>query len=90
MRYLTVVPAISSTLDGPAYGCDDAEDARNPMSAVEDPDRLNYTGGSGTEICIVGGLIRICHIGNLPWDTEDPKNGRSGRGSKGTGDQSHM
>ena len=84
MCYLTVVPAISSTLDGPAYSCNDAEDAHNPMSAIEDPDRLNYTGRSGTAICIVSGLIRICHIGNLPWDTEDPKNGRSGCGSKGT------
>ena len=53
-RYLTVVPAISNTLNGPARSSDDAEDARNPMATTEDPDRLNDSRGSGTIMGTVG------------------------------------
>jgi len=48
-HYLTVVPAIPNTLEDPTYGSDDAEDACNPVTAIEDTDRLNYARGSGTE-----------------------------------------
>ena len=54
-----VVPAISATLDDPAYGGDDAKYACNPMTAAKDPDRLNYARGSGTIMDVVGNLIRI-------------------------------
>jgi len=54
-----VVPAISTTLDDPAYGGDDAEDTRDPMAATKDSDRLDYTRGSGTTMGVVGNLIRI-------------------------------
>jgi len=54
-----VVPAISGALDGPANGGDDAEDACDPMTVIKDPDRLNYTRGSGTAVDVVGNLIRI-------------------------------
>ena len=59
IRYLMVVPAISTTLDDPAYGGDDAKYACNPMTATKDPDRLNYARGSGTTMDVVGSLIRI-------------------------------
>jgi len=48
LPYLTVVPGISNALEGPTYGSDDTEDSRDPMTAIEDADRLNYTRGSGT------------------------------------------
>jgi len=48
LPYLVVVPAVSSTLDGPAYSSDDAEDACDPMTATKDADGLNYTRGPGT------------------------------------------
>ena len=58
-RYLTIVPTISGTLDGPAYGGDDREDACDPMTAIKHPDRLNYTRGSGARVGVIGNLIRI-------------------------------
>lgn len=61
-RYLTVVPAISKTLDGPANGGDDTEDTCNPMAATKDADRLNYARGSGARMNIVGSLVRIWAI----------------------------
>jgi len=47
LPYLTVVPAISNALGDPADGSDDAEDTCDPMTAIEDADRLNDTRRSG-------------------------------------------
>jgi hypothetical protein len=90
--YLTVVPAISATLKDPAYGGDDAENARDPVAAVKNPDRLNYTRGSGAKMDAVGRLVgNLSGNANLPGDTKDPKNRWSGRGeSQRAGDESHM
>ena len=86
-----VVPAISGTLDHPAYGGDDAKDARDPMAVTKNPDRLDYTRGS----CATNGRCwqlyqEPGYITKLPWDAEDPKNGQSGRISKRRGYESHM
>ena len=58
-HYLTIVPAVSSTLDDPAYAGDNAENTRDPVAAVKDPDRLNYARGPSTAMYIVGCLIRV-------------------------------
>jgi len=47
LPYLAIVPGVSDTLERPTYGSDDTEDTRDPMTAAEDADRLNYTRGSG-------------------------------------------
>ena len=76
--YLAVIPPIPGALDDPAHGSNDTEDACNPMTAIENADRLNDTRRSGTKVDVVGGSVRIYEtIVNLPWDTEDPKNRRS-------------
>jgi len=46
LPYLTVIPPIPNALDDPTYGSDDTEDACDPMTAIEDADRLNDTRGS--------------------------------------------
>lgn len=46
LPYLAVVPAVSNTLEDPAYGSNDAEDTCDPMATTEDADRLNDTRGS--------------------------------------------
>lgn len=58
-RYLTVVPAISNTLEGPAYGSDDTEDTCGPVTAAKNADCLDYSRGSGTEMGCVDILVRI-------------------------------
>jgi hypothetical protein len=76
--YLTVIPAVSSSLDDPSYRSNDTEDSCDPMTAVEDSDCLNDTRGSSTKgVSLATRILRI--TANLPWDTEDPKN-RSGSG----------
>lgn len=47
--YLTVVPAISNSLDDPSHGSNDTEDARDPMTTIEDPYCLNDARGSGAK-----------------------------------------
>lgn len=64
-RYLTVVPGISSTLEDPAYGSDDTEDTCDPMTAIEDTDRLDYTRGSGARTDMVGRLVRIWTVSQI-------------------------
>ena len=58
-RYLTVVPAISNTLEDPTYGSDDTEDACDPVTTIEDTDRLDYTRRSGPETNIVGRCVKF-------------------------------
>ena len=58
-RYLTVVPTISDTLKDPTYGSNNTENACDPMTAIEDADRLNYARGSGAKADVVGRPVRI-------------------------------
>lgn len=65
MRYLTIVPSVSSTLEDPTQGGDDTEDTRHPMTAIEYADRLDYTRRSGTRKWMVGGLDRVSTVGKF-------------------------
>jgi hypothetical protein len=90
-RHLTVVPAISSALDDPADGSDDAEDTCDPMTAIENADCLNDTRRSGARMDFVGKSVRMwAIITNLPWDTEDPKIEDQRVQKPGHGNESYM